>query len=442
MKFQLFCIALCLGLVATTQAQRNKIEFEKYTLDNGLKVILHQDNSTPIVAVAVTYHVGSKNEKTDRTGFAHFFEHLLFEGSENIERGQMDKLVTNAGGQFNAYTTQDKTYYFENMPSNQLALGLWIESERMMHAKVENKGIETQREVVKEERRLRIENAPYQMALPSIMERAFKQHPYRWPVIGSMEHLNAATEEDYKHFYKTYYVPNNAILSIAGDIDIAETKELVAKYFGPIPRGKGEISRPNIVEPPIASEIRDTVYDKNIQLPAVIQGYRMPAQGTEDYYALQMLSQLLSQGQSSRFYKALVDEQQKAIAAGNLPLPLEDPGIAIAFGITNMGVSLPDLEAAMDAEVQKVQNELITEREFQKLKNQIENNFVSRNSTMGGIADNIANYEMYFGDANLINTEIERYLKVTREDIRRVAKKYLSKSNRVTLYYMPKPVEP
>ena len=429
-------------MVTAIHAQMNKIKFEKYTLDNGLKVILHKDNTTPIVAVSVTYHVGSKNEDPNRTGFAHFFEHLLFEGSENIERGQIDKLVTGAGGQLNAYTTQDKTYYFENLPSNQLALGLWIESERMLHAKVENKGIETQREVVKEEKRLRIDNAPYQKAIPGIMARAFKEHPYRWAPIGSMEHLNAATEEDYQKFYKTFYVPNNAILSIAGDIDIAKTKELIEKYFGPIPRGKGEVPRPNILEKPLLAEIRDTVHDKNIQLPAVIQGYRLPAQGTEDYYAVQMLAQVLSQGQSSRFYKALVDEQQKAVAAGNFPVPLEDPGIAIAFGITNMGVSVSDLEAAMDAEVKKVQDELITEREFQKLRNQVENTFVSGNSTVGGIADNIANYEMYFGDANLINTEIDRFLKVTREDIQRVAKKYFNKNNRVTIHYMPKPVNP
>ncbi len=440
MKLQV-AISLLLLLGWSGMRAQTKIAFTEYTLPNGLHVILHQDKSTPIVAVSVMYHVGSKNEKPDRTGFAHFFEHLLFEGSENIGRGEFDKYISRAGGTNNANTSWDRTYYYEILPSNQLELGLWLESERMFHAKVDTKGIETQRQVVKEERRQRIDNQPYGSILEQSFKKAFKEHPYQWPVIGYMEHLDAAQEEDYVNFYKDFYVPNNAILSIAGDIDIEQSKKLIEKYFGSIPKGKKPIYRPKIVEPPLTGEVRDTVRD-NIQLPAVIHAYRIPAQGTDDYYAVQMLGILLSQGESSRLYKALVDEQQKALATGSFPIPTEDPGLSLTYGIANIGVDPKTLEEAMEGEIEKVQKELIPENEFQKLRNQIENDFINNYTSVAGIAENLANYKMYFGDANLINTEIDRYMKVTREDIQRVAKKYFTKSNRVALYYLPKAPQP
>jgi len=226
-------------------AQMNKLEFVEYDLSNGLHVILYQDKATPIVAVSVMYHVGSKNEDPERTGFAHFFEHLMFEGSDNIGRGEYDKYVQNAGGNLNANTTYDRTYYFETLPSNQLDLGLWLESERMMHAKVDEKGIETQREVVKEERRQRIDNQPYGSILEETFKRAYHVHPYKWPVIGSMAHLEAAQESDYKQFYKDFYVPNNAVLSIAGDIDIDAAKKSIEKYFASIPKSDNLSNAPN-----------------------------------------------------------------------------------------------------------------------------------------------------------------------------------------------------
>ncbi|MCZ2101726.1 MAG: insulinase family protein [Chitinophagales bacterium] len=438
---KLFFSILLMGSLHFANAQLNKIEFQEFTLDNGLHVILHQDKTTPIVAVSVMYHVGSKNENPERTGFAHFFEHLLFEGSQNIGRGEYDKYVESAGGTLNANTSMDRTFYFEILPSNQLELGLWLESERMLHAKVENVGIETQRQVVKEERRQRIDNQPYGSLLEEIMKRAYKVHPYRWPVIGSMAHLDAAQESDYVNFYKDFYVPNNAILSIAGDIDYDQAKAWIVKYFGDIPKSTKPVYRPDIVEPPLRGEVRDTIYD-NIQLPAVIMAYRIPAAGTPDFYAVSMLGTLLSQGESSRLHKAIVDDQQKAMFVGNFPLDTEDPGVSIAFGICSLGSDVQDVEEAISAEIDKVKSYAISDDEFQKLRNQVENDFVTANSRVAGIAESLANYKMYYGDANLINTELDRYLAVTKQDIMNAAKKYYTRTNRVVLHYLPKTANP
>jgi zinc protease len=437
MKRILYLLSICLFFIVQANASDNRIAFTEYDMPNGMHVILHQDNSTPIVAVSILYHVGSKNEDPERTGFAHFFEHLLFEGSENVERGQFDKLLTAAGAVNNANTWLDRTFYYEILPSNQLELGLYLESERLMHAKIDQIGVDTQREVVKEEKRQRVDNQPYGTILEEVLKRSYTVHPYRWTTIGSLDHLNRATLEEFMDFYHTFYVPENATLSIAGDIDIEKTKSLIDLYFSEIPKGTKPIPRPTIVEPPQTKEIRDVVYD-NIQLPAVIQAYHMPAQGTDDYYALNMLTTLLSDGQSSRLYKEIVDNQQKALQVQALPIAGEDPGLFILFGLTNMGIAAEDLEKSMDTEIGKVKAELVTEQEFQKVRNQIENDFVTGNSTVVGIAESLADYHVYFGDANLINTELERYNKVTREDLMNVAKKYLNNENRVVLYYLPK----
>ncbi len=438
---RLFLIFCGLLLSSGSFAQSTQIKFTEYELPNGLKVILHQDNSTPIVAVTVMYHVGSKNEDAKRTGFAHFFEHLLFEGSQNIGRGEFAKIVEGAGGELNANTTYDRTFYYEVLPSNQLDLGLYLESERMLHARIDQEGVNTQRNVIKEEMKQTRDNRPYGRILSETMTRAFKVHPYKSDVIGTAEHLDAATLDEFMAFYKEFYVPNNAILSIAGDINIEKAKQSIAKYFSEIPKGTKPIFRPNVTEPPLTAEVRDKFYD-NVTLPAVIEAYRIPAQGTPDYYALNLLTNLLSGGESSRFTKEIKDKQQKALFVGSFPLALEQSGVFIAFGITNMGVKPEDLEASMNKEIERVQNELIPEQEFQKLKNQIEAEFVTRNGSVAGIAESLANYEMYFGDANLINSEIELYNKVTREDIQRVARQYLTPANRVSLYYMPNAAKP
>ncbi|OFY87492.1 MAG: peptidase M16 [Bacteroidetes bacterium RIFCSPLOWO2_12_FULL_35_15] len=417
--------------------QSNVLSFTQYDLPNGLHVILHEDHSTPIVAVTVLYHVGSKNEDPKRTGFAHFFEHLMFEGSDNIKRGEYMKLIQDAGGQMNANTSFDRTFYYEVLPSNQLELGLWMESERMLHSKVDSIGVETQRKVVKEELKQRNENTPYGSILNESFGHAFTVHPYRWTPGGSPEYINKAALQEFIDFYKTFYVPNNATLSISGDLTIAQTKALIEKYYSGIPKGTKAIPRPTVMEPIKTAEVRDTILD-NIQLPAVVMSYHIPAQGTPDYYAVNMLTTLLSQGKSSRMQKSIVDKQQKALYAGAFPLPSEDPGLALIFGITNMGVPPTDLETAMNTEFDKVKTELMSEEEFQKLRNQVENDFVQKNEKMVGIAENLANYYVYFKDANLINTEINRYMKVTREDIQKAAQKYLTKENRVVLFYLPK----
>lgn len=433
MQRHVLTLLLCLGLVPLL-AQMKTIDFERYTLDNGLTVLLHEDHSTPIVNVTVLYHVGSKNENPQRTGFAHFFEHLMFEGSENIDRGEFANIIEKNGGALNAYTTNDRTVYYETLPSNQLELGLWLESERMLHAIVDEEGVETQREVVKEERRQRIDNQPYGRFTEEMFKRAFQEHPYRWPVIGSMDHLNAATEADYQQFYNDFYVPNNAVLSISGDIDIKDTRALVEKYFSTIPRG-GDIDRDLPQEPMLAGEIRDTVYD-NVQLPGLFMGYRTPALGTDDYYALEMLNKVLSDGGSSRLNRALVEEEQVAVAAFAQNFGLEDPGIAIVASIANMGVDPQEMEKVINAEMERVRTELVSEEEFQKVRNQIENDLVYNMASMSGIAENLAVYEAMYGDAGLINNEIDRYLAVTREEMREVAQKYYANDNRVVLYWL------
>lgn len=437
MQLRILMAVIGISSLSMANAQTNAIQFEKYTLPNGLKVILHEDHSAPVVAVTALYHVGSKNEDTARTGFAHFFEHLLFEGSENIKRGEFDKYITNAGGALNANTSQDRTFYFELLPSNQVDLGLWLESERMMHAKIEQIGVNTQREVVKEEKRQRMDNRPYGSFLNEVLKRAFKVHPYQWSPIGSMDHLNAAKLDEFINFYKTFYVPNNCVLSIAGDFNKADLKKKIEAYFGPIKKGANVIPRPTIKEPALGGEVRDVIQD-NIQLPGVFQAYRAPKQGGDEYYAFNVLSTILSGGESSRMNKTLVDKKQQAVAAQSAPFFNEDEGLFITLAIANMGVKIESLELSMDSIVNDLKIDLVGEREFQKVKNQITTQIVTSNGTMAGIAESLANNEVYFGDANLINTELDKYNKVTRQDVLNVAKKYLNKDNRVVLYYVPK----
>lgn len=432
-----FSLLIAASFFASNAQAKGNIKFTEYDLPNGLHVILHEDHSTPIVAVSVMYHVGSKNEDPQRTGFAHFFEHLLFEGTENIGRGEFMKLVQSNGGQINANTSQDRTFYYEVLPSNQLELALWMESERLLHAKIDETGVETQRKVVKEEKKQRYDNTPYGQILNVVFENGYDVHPYRWSPIGKEQYIDQAKISEFMDFYKTFYVPNNATLAIGGDLDIKEAKKLIEKYFGGIPKGTKAIPRPTEVEPVQKEEKRVDFYD-NVQLPAVVVAYHTPAMGTDDWYALSLLTQMLSQGQSSRFQKELVDKQQKGLAVGAFMIPNEDPGMAFMYGITNAGVEPNDLEEAMLAEIEKVKSGNISNDEFQKLINQAENDFVTQNQRVVGVVENLATYHTYFGNANLINTELERYTKITIADLKRVANKYFTKQNRLVVHYLPK----
>lgn len=430
-------MALWLLIAAALHAgEPPKIEFTEFTLDNGLHVILNEDNTTPNVVVNIMYHVGAKNENPERTGFAHFFEHLMFEGSKHIGRGEFSEIVEMAGGSLNAYTSFDVTNYFVLLPSNQLELGLWLESERMLHPVIDSIGIATQKSVVTEEMKQTRDNRPYGRILTETIKRAYTVHPYRSDVLGKDAHIRGATDQEIKDFHDMFYVPNNAVLVVTGDIDIAETKKLVEKYFGDIPRGTQPIRRPLQTEPQRTAELRDTVFD-NIQLPALIQAYHIPAQGTEDYYAVEMLGAVLSQGQSSRLYRRLVNQEQKAMQISAIPLGLEDPGLNLIFAFPNMGIDLAELEAAVDEELERIRTELITEEELQKVKNQYESRIVNSNTTIARRAMNLANYHTLYKDASRINTILENYQQVTREDILQAAQTYFHDDNRVVLYYMP-----
>ena len=434
MKKSIFTFASAAFVAFSINAQ--KVEFEEYDLDNGMHVILHQDNSAPVVTTAVMYHVGAKDEQPDRTGMAHFFEHLLFEGTQNIGKGEWFKLVSSNGGRNNANTTDDRTYYYEIFPSNKLALGLWMESERLLHPIIGQDGVDTQNEVVKEEKRLRVDNQPYSRFLENVKKNIFKKHPYKGTSIGEMKHLDAATLEEFLAFNKKFYVPNNATLVVAGDINVDTTKRMIQDYFGPIPRGEA-IERIVVQEDPITVPISAKAYDPNIQIPAIITAYRTPSMKTRDSRVLDMVSSYLSSGKSSILYKKLVDTKKMTLQVGAINLSQEDYGTYILYGLPQGETELADIVKEIDEEIVKIQTDLISERDYQKLQNKFENNFVNSNASVEGIANSLARYNVLFGDTNLINTEIEIYRSITKEEIREVAKKYLNPNQRLTLEYLP-----
>lgn len=433
MKKSILTLASVAMLVISTNAQ--KVEFEEYKLDNGMHVILHQDKSAPVIITSVMYGVGGKDGDRKRTGFAHFFEHLLFEGTANIKKGEWFKIVSSNGGRNNANTSQDRTYYYEIFPSNKLELGLWMESERLLHPIIKQEGVDTQNEVVKEEKRQR--TRPYSNILDEISKNLFKVHPYKDPNVGYMKDLDAATLEEFLAFNKKYYVPNNATLVVAGDIDFANTKKMIQDYFGPIPRG-ADVVRNFPTEIPITEEFRATAYDENIQIPAVIAAYRTPSFKTRDSKILDMISSYLSVGKSSVLYKKMVDTNKQALAVQAVNISQQDYGIYALFSLPLGDVTLDQLIAEMDEEIVKIQTDLISEKAFQKLQNQFENNYVNSNASVVGIAGSLASYHVMYGDTNLINSEIDIYRSVTREEIRNVANKYLNNNQRLILEYLPK----
>ena len=429
LSFAFLCSAVAIG-----QTQE-KIKYTEYDLDNGLHVILHQDHSSPNVMVSLMYNVGAKNEDPGKTGFAHFFEHLMFEGSENIGRGEYMKIIQANGGNLNANTSQDRTYYFEMMPANQLELALWMESERMLHAKIDTIGVNTQKGVVIEERKQSYDNRPYGTWREKIGELAFTVHPYRWQTIGDPEHIRNATFDDINNFYKTYYVPNNAVLVIVGDFKEGLAKEWIQKYFGDIPKGTRPMFRPTVVEPTDKTEVREVVYDK-IQMPALFMAYHSPAMGTKDSYALEGLCYILHGGNSSRF-KTNITDKGLALEALAVPMAMEHPSLAFVIGFANAGGNLEDLEKVIDTEIDKVINNLVTEEEFQMAMAAKETQLANKLISISDKAEMFADNYTYFKDASRINKQLENYSTLTREDLRNAAKKYLNKNNRVVLYYLP-----
>ncbi|WP_295832113.1 pitrilysin family protein [uncultured Winogradskyella sp.] len=434
MKKSLLCLALLMFVGYSSTAQ--KVEFEEFDLDNGLHVILHQDNTAPVVTTTVMYDVGGKDRELNRTGFAHFFEHLLFEGSENIERGEFMKIIPANGGTFNATTSQDRTYYYEVFPSNKLELGLWLESERMLHPVIDQVGVDTQNEVVKEEKRQSYDR-PYGKILEEIGKNLFEVHPYKDPNIGYMKDLDAATLEQFNAYFDKYYGPNNAVLVIAGDLDIEKTTGMVKEYFGEV-KSRPEVVRNFPKETPIAETKKVKAYDANIQIPAIIAAYRLPGQASRDAFVLDMISTYLSGGKSSVLYKKIVDKQKQALQVQAVNLGQVDYNIFALFALPQGDVSLDVLLDEMDEEIKIMQTELISERDYQKLQNQFENRFVSSNSSVAGIASSLATYYMLYGDVNLINNQLDLYKSITRDEIRDVAAKYLSPNQRVEIQYLPK----
>lgn len=444
-RFIVLCLVLAIIAVSALAAPprpaspspEKKIEFIEYDLANGLHVILHQDRSAPVIATYVLYHVGSKDERPDRTGFAHFFEHLMFEGSENIPRGRIDKLISGAGGNLNASTSFDLTDYYFNVPSNQLALALWIESERMLHAKVDETGVETQRQVVKEERRRQVDNQPYGTLFENLATVVFEGTPYEWTPIGSAQYIDQAQIEEFREFYIRYYVPNNATLVVAGDFEIDDAKRLIEQYFADIPRGP-DVPRPDVTLTPQSGPKLKVIEKENTPLPAVLHAWRGPVETSPDAYAVDLLTNILARGRSSRLYQRLVNHEQAAVEIQAFPFLLEKAGMVGVFAMGSRDVALSQLDKLIQEEIAKVREHGVTPEEFDKARNQKEMELASAFGSMQSRAHSLARYHVFYGDTNLINTELERYLSVTREDLQRVANEYL-KPEAVNILHYPVP---
>jgi predicted Zn-dependent peptidase len=358
----------------------------------------------------------------------------MFEGSENIPRGKIDKYISGAGGNLNASTSFDQTDYFFNVPANQLKLALWIESERLMHSKIDETGVETQRQVVKEEKRRGVDNQPYGTLFEELSKQVFQGTPYEWVPIGSAQYIDQATIEEFRAFWKKFYLPNNATLAVAGDFEVETAKQLIADYFGPIPKGP-EIERPQVDWKLDVPGTKKDVLKDNTPLPASLHSWRAPAETDPDAYPLELLGNILSTGRSSRLYKRLVEKEQVAMEVEAFPFLLEKAGVLGVYAVGQQGVPLDELDKLITEEVEKVKAEGVTEEEYRKALNQKEAEFAGSFGSMNARAKNLARYHMFYGDANLINTELDRYFAVKREDLQRVAKKYLTPERTNILRY-------
>jgi zinc protease len=414
-----------------------KLDYTMTTLPNGLNVVLLEDHSTPIVHVQIWYHVGSKNERAGRTGFAHLFEHMMFKGSKNVEPEGHPSYISSVGGQSNAYTTEDATVFWESLPSQYLPLALWLEADRMATLRIEEKTFKTEREIVKEERRMRVENQPYGRLQEIISDQAFTVHPYKHPVIGSMEDLEAASIDDVRDFFQTYYVPNNATAVIVGDFDPKEALSLVTHYLGRVPKSDKPVPRDIPKEPPQTKE-RRVKLEENWPLPAVVVAHHITFDGNPDSYPLHIASKILSDGQSSRIYRRLVYETGIALAAfggGNI---IEDPNLFFAVAIVQPGHTTEEAANALIGELDRLRNEPVNANELQQAKNQFARDYILGRESDQSKAEQLGHAVVIHNDIKTADGEFDIFQNITATDVQRVARTYFTPENRLVLTIMPR----
>ncbi|MCX6156230.1 MAG: pitrilysin family protein [Candidatus Kapabacteria bacterium] len=422
--------------IGQLKCEFNKIVFFKDTLPNGLEIILHVDRSAPVVATVLQYKVGNRDEDPNKTGYAHFFEHLMFEATADIPRATIDKYINEAGGELNAHTGFDETVFYFRVPSNELKLALWIESERMRKLKVESVGVETQRGVVMEEKKNSYDNRPYGTFLPRMLEKFFNGGSYSWSAIGYEEHLKKAQISDFKEFYDNFYQPNNATLVVAGNFDMDSCYQYIKDYFEQYPKGtepKRQAVKINLPDKPY----REEIIDEKAQLPALFMAFPSPSLSDSLFYATQMLCSVLSDGESSRLYKKIINDEQAAVEVSAQSINLQYSGVSLIVGIPAPGVKIEKIENMISAEIDKIINEGISDQELNKIKNIQEAKFVEGKKNVLDKAMDLARFNCYYEKPELINTELENILNVTKEDIRKAAKIYLGNPNKVVLTYLP-----
>jgi predicted Zn-dependent peptidase len=418
------------------QTQLPPLPVEHYTLTNGLRVVLSKDDSIPVVSVAVYYDVGSRNEREGRSGFAHLFEHMMFQGSENVGKTEHFQHIMKAGGTMNGTTSEDRTNYFETLPANQLPLALWLESDRMRSLKVTEENFENQRKVVQEEKRLRYDNQPYVNGILRLNEMVYTNFANSHSVIGSMDDLDAATVADVQEFFNTYYAPNNAVLTVVGSFETAEARDLIQKYFGSIPAAP-EPPSVDVAEPVSVTEKQDTFVDQFAPLPAFITAWKIPPRRSPEFNALYLAGKLLFDGDSSRLYQKLVKGEESVVQLfGNLD-ERRGPSAMWIGAIPKPGEDLEQIRQSIADEIKELATIGVTEEEMGKLRNQLFNDEVrGRQSTMFR-AQRLAEFTLYDGDPNLINTEFEQLMRVTPEEIKAAVAKYLDTDNRANIDIVP-----
>ena len=428
---------LALDPTARAATRPTRLDYTMATLSNGMKVVFLEDHSTPIVHTEVWYHVGSKNEKPGRTGFAHLFEHMMFKGSKNVEPEGHPSWISSIGGQSNAYTTEDATVFWQTTPAQYLPLVLWLEADRLASLRINEDVFKKEREVVKEERRMRIDNQPYGRLNELIYDKAFTVHPYKHPTIGSMLDLEAASVDDVRDFFHTYYVPGNATVVIVGDFDTKEAQELVTRYLGRVPKSDRPVPRDIPKEPPQTKERRITL-EENWPLPAVVVAHHITFDGDPDSYPLHIASKVLSDGQSSRIYRKLVYEKQLALAAfggGNI---IEDPNLFYAVAIVQPGHTTEETINALIAELDRLRNEPITPGELQQAKNQFARDYMFGRESNKDKASQLGHAAVIHNDIKTADGEFDIFMNITQDDVQRVARKYFTPENRLVMTIMPK----